>query len=458
MQIAPELAKRIIEFRREGTSVDAIRSAKRAILDTLGVALAGSTEPASATLRTVLREESSRGNSVVLGTTSKTGCMDAALMNGTAAHALDFDDVSDAMGGHPSAPVLAALLALGDRTTATGKDVLVAFIAGFETEIRIARGVNFHHYEKGWHPTATLGVFGAAAACATLLGLEEDEIAKALSLSASMSCGIKANFGTMTKPLHVGNSARSGLLATLLVRGGFTASLEAFEHKQGFLNVFNGLGNFDADRIFDHWGEPLEIVDPGVIIKQYPCCASTHSAIDTVIGVALDEAISAEQVSSLEVWTHPRRLEHTNRPDPRTPMAAKFSVQYCVARALMHRKVVLEHFEGRAFLERPVRDLMTKVTAQPYTGEQLERKSPYGAEVKFTLRDGSIFRGESAEALGQSKRHPLPAGLLEAKFQNCAGKILPPDQVAELRSCVEGLEHLFDVRELTRLTVPRTQK
>ena len=175
------------------------------------VILAGSSEPSAAILRDILGEESRPGTSVVFGTKGKTNCLDAALMNGTAAHALDFDDVSDAMGGHPSAPVLTALLALGDAIGAHGRDVLNAFVAGFETEIRIAKAVNFHHYKKGWHPTATLGVFGAAAACARLLSLEEKQIASALSMSASMSSGLKANFGTMTKPLHVGNCARSGV-------------------------------------------------------------------------------------------------------------------------------------------------------------------------------------------------------------------------------------------------------
>ncbi|HEV3483517.1 MAG TPA: MmgE/PrpD family protein [Candidatus Acidoferrales bacterium] len=455
MHIANELAIRVSRFRYEDLPGQAIQAAKDALLDTLGVTLAGSSEPAAAIVTDVLSGESRPGTSVAFGTKHKTNCLDAALMNGTAAHALDFDDVSDAMGGHPSAPVLAALLALGDNIEASGRDVVNAFVAGFETEIRIAKAVNFHHYKKGWHPTATLGVFGAAAACARLLSLEEQQIASALSMSASLSAGLKANFGTMTKPLHVGNCARSGLLAALLAGKEFTAAPDAFEHKQGFLNVFNGPGTYDVAKIFENWAEPLEIVDPGVVIKQYPCCASTHSAIDTLIRIVSENHIHAEDVSNIDVWIHERRLEHTNRPNPQNAMAAKFSLQYCLARALMHGTVVLEHFEGDAFHDMQARSIMSKVKAASYSPEQIGSDNAYGAEIKLTMHDGTVYCGQLDEALGQSAAHPLPARSLVHKFQNCAGRILVRDQVLELQESVERIENLRSVRDLTALTIPK---
>src|SRR5580704_19501924 len=153
----------------------------------------------------------------------------ATLINGTAAHALDFDDVSNSLGGHPSAPIVPALFALADQGDCTGQAFIAAYVAGFETETRIARGVHFHHYEKGWHPTATLGVFGATAACCHLMRLTAAQTAQALAIAASFASGIKANFGTMTKPLHVGHTTRNGLFATLLAQGGFTANNAAME-------------------------------------------------------------------------------------------------------------------------------------------------------------------------------------------------------------------------------------
>jgi 2-methylcitrate dehydratase PrpD len=451
MNVSNEIASRIVCFRYDDLPEEAIRAAKVAILDTLGVALAGSHELAPTILGHVLGEESSSGTSVVFGTAHRMTCLDAALRNGTAAHALDFDDVSDAMGGHPSAPVLAALFALGEKINANGQQILNAFVTGFETEIRIAKAVNFHHYNKGWHPTATLGVFGAAAACARLLDLNEQQVAMALSLSVSMAAGLKANFGTMTKPLHVGNCARSGLLAALLASEGFTAALDAFEHKQGFLTVFNGPGTFDTGKIFDHWADPLEIVSPGVAIKQYPCCASTHPAIDALIQIVHANNIDPESVSKIDAWIHERRLEHTNRPDPQSSMAAKFSLQYCLARALMHGKVVLEHFEGQAFRDSQTRSTMQRVKVAPYTTDHFDFDNAYGAEVKVTLCDSRVYSAKLDGPLGQSAANPLPVTALKLKFESCAGRIFAGERVLELQNAVEHLEELSSVRKLSIL-------
>src|SRR5262249_1036915 len=152
-----------------------------------------------------------------------------------------------------------ALLALAEERGATGEAFIAAYVIGVETEIRLARAVNFHHYDKGWHPTATLGTFGAAAACAHLIGLDASRTATALSIAASLARGLKANFGTMTKPLHIGHCGRNGLFAALLAENGFEAAADVFEHHQGFLNVFNGPGSFDIEKAFANWGEPWEI-------------------------------------------------------------------------------------------------------------------------------------------------------------------------------------------------------
>ena len=222
---------------------------------------------------------------------------------------------------------------------------------GFETECRIARGVNFHHYDKGWHPTATLGIFGTVAAAARLLQLTPEQTAVALGLAASFASGLKANFGTMTKPMHVGHTARNGLLAALMVQQGFTANPGALEHRQGFLEVFNGPGTYDTARILADWYAPLECDggEPG--LKPFPCCGSTHASIDRMLDLAHRHDLRPEQIARIEVMPHARRLPHTDNPDPRTPLAAKFSIQYCVARALVDRAVRLEHFEHGAHLD-----------------------------------------------------------------------------------------------------------
>ena len=349
------------------------------------------------------------GECLIFGSDRRAAPLDAALINGTAAHALDFDDVSNSLGGHPSAPILPALFALGETLDCTGRDFIAAYVAGFETETRIARGVHFHHYEKGWHPTATLGVFGATAACSHLMGLDRARTAQALAIAASLASGIKANFGTMTKPLHVGHTARNGLFAAQLAQGGFTANPEALEHKQGFLMVFNGAGNFDAEAILKDWGQPYDIVRPGLAVKQHPCCGSTHPAIDAMLLLRGEYEVAPEKIARIDSWTHPRRLAHTDRPDPQSGLDAKFSVQYCLARALLGGRIVLEDFEGEAFRDDTARALMRRIHAAPHPEMNAASAEYLGAEVRITFDDGRTIARRVGSALGRGPDNPLPA-------------------------------------------------
>jgi 2-methylcitrate dehydratase PrpD len=265
--VAGQLACRIVASTFERFTPGVIRSAKIGILDTLGVGIAGSCEDAAVIARRVVGNAS--GGAVVWGTDRRCDPLEAAFMNGIAANVLDFDDCTDNLGGHPSAPVLPALFALGDKLGASGRDVITAYVVGFEVETRLGCGLNFHHYEKGWHPTSTLGIFGAGAACAKLLGLDEDRTTQTLALCASMASGIKSNLGSMGKPMHVGQCARNGLLAALLASDGFTGNANALEHHHGFFDVFNGAGNYSIDSILCKWGDPWEIENPGIAVKQY---------------------------------------------------------------------------------------------------------------------------------------------------------------------------------------------
>ena len=458
MALALELAKRINALRYEELPAEAIHWARIGILDTVGVALAGSREDATRIVEKVLASGPGGGTSLVFGGSRRLSALDAALVNGTASHALDFDDCNNTLGGHPSAPILPGLIALADETGASGRDFIASYVAGFETECKIALGVHFHHYTKGWHPTATLGVFGCAAACAKLLGLPDEKVAVALAIAASLASGIKANFGTMVKPLHVGQCTRNGLFAALLARDGYTAGELPFEHKQGFFNVFNGEGHYDAGRILPAWGKPLDIVKPGIAIKQYPCCGSTHSALDAMLGLARTHKPAAGDIERIEVWTHARRLEHTNRPQPRSALDAKFSVQYCMARALLDRRIAIEHFDGKAYEEAAVRELLPRVHAAPYTTAQFPADNHFGAEVKVTLRGGKVLSAKADQPFGRTSDNPLPAALLKEKFENCAARALPVDRVGPLYSAIQGFENLRDVRELTAIIAGETRK
>lgn len=295
------LARRSTALDWQTLPDEALHWARVGLLDTLGVTLAGSREEAPRIAAASL--DLAPGPALILGSNRRIGPLDAALINGTASHALDFDDCNNTMGGHPSVPVLSALLALADELGPSGRDFMVAYVAGFEVETKVALAVNFHHYQKGWHPTATLGVFGAAAACARLMQLDAPSTATALALAGSFASGLKANFGTMAKPLHVGHCARNGLLAARLAQRGFTANAaNVFEHEQGFLDVFNGPGTYDTARALAAWAAPLDIVVPGIAIKQYPCCGSTHPAIDALLSLVRAHHWAPESIERVEAW------------------------------------------------------------------------------------------------------------------------------------------------------------
>jgi len=453
MPLALELAGRINALRYEDLPPPAMHWAKVGILDTVGVTLAGSCDPGTRILEQVLA--AAPGPALVFGSARRVSALDAALINGTASHALDFDDCNNTLGGHPSAPILPALFALAEQTGASGRDFIAAYVAGFETECKISLGVNFYQYTRGWHPTATIGVFGAAAACARLLNLSDGQTATALAIATSFASGIKSNFGTMVKPLHVGHCARNGLFAALLARGDFTASPVAFEHKQGYFEVFNGAGNYDAAKILPAWGKPWDIVEPGIAIKQYPCCGSTHPAIDAMLMLVREYGLKPEQVERIDSWTHARRLEHTNRPDPQSTIDAKFSVQYCLARALADRKVMIEHFEGKAYKDAGIRSLMARIHAAPYTSAQFPVDNHFGAEVKVRLRDGKEYAKKVDQPFGRTSRNPLPPELLKEKFVNCALRVLSASRVTQLHAAIDKFEQLNDVRELTALAAPQ---
>jgi 2-methylcitrate dehydratase PrpD len=378
--------------------------------------------------------------------------LDAAVINGTAAHALDYDDVGSSIGGHPSIPILPGILALGEGLGASGRDLVLAFVVGWETEARIGHAVNMHHYEKGWHPTATLGVFGGTAGAARLLGLDAERTATALAIAVSLAAGVKSNFGSMTKPLHAGQSTRHGVYAALLAREGFTAQAEAFEHKQGFFEVFNGAGTYDASRIFARWADPLDILDPGVGLKQYPCCASTHSAIDATLLLREKHGLTPERVARIESITHARALAHTNRPDPKSTLDAKFSVQYCIARALAHGEVTFAHFEGESFRDPQIRELLRRIEARPHAHEPRGQgmEEHFECDLHVTTREGERLSAHVDQPL-RGPRNLTPPDRLESKFRDCAERALRGETVAPVYEALGRIETCADVRELTRL-------
>ena len=456
MTLATDLAKRILETRYADLPPEAIHWAKVGLLDTIGCMIAGSRDQSTQIVTRVVTRVStgSSGPSLLFGQDRRVAALDAAQINGTAAHALDLDDCSNTLGGHPSAAVLPALFALADEGYdggASGEQFIAAYVMGFETECKLSLCLNFHQYTKGWHPTSTIGIFGGTAAACYLAGLSVEKTAIALAMAASMAAGVKSNFGTDTKPLHVGNSARSALFATVLAREGFTASPGAFEHKQGYLNVFNGEGNYDVAKIFPQWGAPWDIVTPGIAIKQYTCCGSTHPVVDAVLDLTNEHNLKPEMVAKLQTWTHPRRLEHTNRPDPKSDVDARFSVQYVASRALADRCVLDQHFENDAYNEPRIQSLLKRVQSTTYTAEQFPADNHFAAEVRITLTDGRVVGKKLDQPYGRTSANPLSAERMKAKFDGCVRGIIHDANMAPLYATIQEFEKLADVRAVTAL-------
>ena len=446
--LANELGARIAALRWNDLSPEVIHWAHVGILDSVGVTLAGSREPAPLLAASAL--DLAEGPALIWGQARRVGPLDAALINGTSSHALDFDDCNSSLGGHPSVPVLSAQFALADQLGSNGSDFVTAYVAGFETECKLALAVNFQHYTKGWHPTATLGTFGAAAACARLMNLDAAQTATALALAASFASGIKANFGTMTKPLHVGQCARNGLIAARLAQECFTANpATVFEHTQGWLDVFNGPGTYDAQRAIDGWANPFDIVVPGIAIKQYPCCGSTHPAIDAMLDIVERHHPQPEEVKLIEGWIHARRLQHTNRADPNSALDAKFSLQYVLCRALADGCVTVPQFEGEAFKDAHIRKLLPRVRVAPYDATMFAESNHFGGRVRVTMNDGTVHEASVEQPLGRPSANPLPMERLRAKFVHCAEAVIDTTAAEPIADQILDIENLGNLRELS---------
>ena len=444
MTIVETLAQRIADFDPATVSDLAIARSAAAVVDTIGVALGGAGEPACRIEREIAADSPAPGRCLVLGTDIRTNPLRAAFLNGTAAHILDYDDGISIVGGHPSVMLVPPLVALAEDRGKSGRDVLVAYVVGLETMVSVARGVNLHHYEKGWHPTSTLGIFGVAGACAQLIGLDAERTAIALALCTSMASGVKINFGTMTKSLHVGQGARNGLHAVLLAERGFTASLAAMEGRQGFLDVYNGAGHYDAEAMTREWAAPYVIESVGVRMKQYPCCGSTHAAIAAAAKIHEAHAPNPDDIDTIEIQTHRRRLPHTDRPDPVSALAAKFSIQYVVARTLLQGDLGLADFEGEAHRDAAVRALMEKTTAGIDPALTDDAPDQFLSRVTVRMRDGAVHSVQS------TRPDPTRERLL-GKFADCARRVLPADRISVLVDAAENLHRLKAIGDLTRL-------
>ena len=446
------LAEFSVKSRWEELPAAAIERAKRAILDSVGVMLAGSVEPPALIVQRLAEAEGGAPLCTVAGTRLRTGGVWAALANGTAGHALDFDDTNFAMLGHPSVPVLAAALAAGELALADGRALIHAFLVGFEVETTLAEAMNPGHYVRGWHATSTLGILGAVAASAKLLGLDPGETRHALAIAASQASGLKENFGTMTKPFHAGHAARGGVLAALLAREGFTGSDIAIEGPQGYLRVL-GSQTEDPAAALERLGAPWKILTTGVAVKPYPSCACTHSIIAGLLELRQAHALRPEDVAEVTIGVNPLVPGILIHHDPHTGLEGKFSAEFCAAAALVDGSVGIATFKDERIADPALRGVMgrVKMVVDPTIPSDLEHHM--WTRLKVRLAGGRALEVPPREVPGHSNA-PLSREALLAKFTDCAGRVLARDRVDSIAQMLEGLEGCPDLRSLTATLRP----
>jgi 2-methylcitrate dehydratase PrpD len=430
---------------------------KTALVDTVGVTLAGAmTEPVDILCRTLI-DDDTQGRFRILGRRDRTSILDATMINGTASHALDFDDMAVASGGHPSVTLLPVLFAMAEQKRISGLQLIDAFIVGFEAECRLGLALHPHHYERGWHPTSTLGIFGAGVAAARLMQLDERQTSMVIALCASMASGIKANFGTMTKPFHAGHCARGGLLAAKLVSNGFTANPAALDHKQGFFAVYDGLENIDVSAVLFRPDGPLLIDQEPIYLKQFPCCGSTHRAIAGMLHLREQKDINTAAIAGIIIRAHHRRLPHTDNGDPRSSLAAKFSIQYAAIRALLDGPPTLRHFEGDAFTDAEVQRLLRLTRVEALPGNSRSIAEEWAAEVEVILSDGQVLSVQLDGVLGRGPTNPMSDGEMWAKFSDCATRALTDGETERAFDALNRIDDEEDVTSVINLLVPSSK-
>jgi 2-methylcitrate dehydratase PrpD len=426
----------------------ALALTRRAALDSVGVMLAGASEPCAHIVRQVVRAEGGLPLCTVLGSTLRTSPTWAALANGVAGHAHDFDDTNFALMGHPSVPLLGALLAAAEAEMKSGADVALGYVIGFEVSAALGIAINPDHYTRGWHATSSIGSVGCAAAAARVLGLDTDQTRHGLGLAASLASGLKENFGSMTKPYHAGHAARNGVFAAMLAREGFTASATALEGKQGYLAAF-GSGSVDAlETALDGLGTRWQLLHSGIAVKPYPSCALTHATIDTLLELRATHRLAPGQIAEVEVGVNsvvPDVLAHAR---PTTALERKFSMQFCAAAALVDGAVTIGSFEDGPVRDPALRGLMGRV--RMVVDETLPHELTQHAWTRVTLRlaDGRAIEAPPRSAQGHPDQ-PLSPESLHAKFLGCAERALPRGEAEAVAEQIMHLEDIPDIRALT---------
>jgi 2-methylcitrate dehydratase PrpD len=432
-------------------------SAARVIADSIAVIVAGTTGDLADPLRGYVDQHVGKGDARILTWDLPVPNEIAAFANGTLGHALDFDDVVSIIPAHPSAIAVAALLAAGPPGPLSGARLAEAYIVGVEVAAKIGQAIGPGHYNRGWHATGTIGIFAAIAALAKLLNLDESQTRRAIGTGTSLASGLQCNFGTMTKPMHSGWAARSALTAVELARCGWTSTETALEGKGGFFAVY-GTEQSSAAAIAPSLGNPYVFADPGVALKQYPCCYAVHRAVDGLRGL-LGGPRAGGEIAAIRCSVPPGGLRPLLYPRPKTGLEGKFSMEYALAATALDGSLDLRSFADKQVLRPEVAALYERITVREEercsVGDGTVRTTSAGTrgfvEVTVGFADGAEKTATVYKPKG-SPVTPLEWTDIHAKFLGCARAAgVAEARAAEVMDGLENLEEVEDVHALTRL-------
>ncbi len=455
--LTKKLATFITKTNFDSLPIEATEKAKSHILDCMGVMLAGSTQHVGKLITQFVKTMGGNPQSGVVAGGFKTSAPNAALANGTMGHALDFDDDSDTAISHPSVTVLPAILALGEDK-ASGKDVLTSYVIGEEVMARIASvpGLIPGHYEKGWHPTSTIGIIGAVTAGAKILDLDIEQIRTAFGIAASEASGLSSNFGTMVKPFHAGSAAAKSVAAALLAKAGFTANPNIFESPYGFLSLFGENEEFDVDKVTANLGRTFDIISPGINIKKYPCCYYTHSSMDALLYLLNEHNLSPKDIQHIRCGLSKIATQVLKHPYPANGMEAKFSLPYCLALILLNNEAKIEDFEDEKVCDTTINQYMKKI--EPYVFPELNKEGKtLGAVIHIETTSGEKYDHQIEKPIGNGSS-PLSWETLVSKFKYCSSLVLHSNDVEFLETSVKKLETIPKIKELVEVLSKEPKK
>jgi 2-methylcitrate dehydratase PrpD len=418
--------------------------AKRALLNWAGCALGGCRDASVDTALAVLAEFSGPRQATLFGRSDRVDIVSAAALNGLASNILDFDDTHLRTVIHPTVPVASALFALAERTPVTGAQLLHAFILGVEVECRVGNAVSPEHYDAGWHITATCGIFGAAAACAKLLGLDAQKTAWALGIAANQAAGTTGAHGSMTKSWNMAGAARNGLVAALLAARGFTSTEQGLEGERGFTRVL--AQRRDLDEITRGLGESWELARNSY--KPYPCGVVAHPVIDACLALRDPARACAHSIERIELRVHPLVGMLMGNATPAIALEAKLSVQHCAAAAFVRGQVGVREFTDACVNDPAVAALRARVILVASADMPKE-----AAAVTVRLGDGSTLDQHVAHATGSLER-PLGDEALVRKFRSLAEWGWPQCDTTAFLELAWSLDELADAVEFMRAAAP----